>query len=100
MKLLLDKLKLFHYTVFTVERDRRNKGADNMTSQEMMKAQCGKGQHFENIAELGESPDWVFASLDDAPNWVLRDYPLGSVDPNIETIFGYESKAFMARQYK
>ena len=60
-----------------------------MTSQEMMKAQCGKGQHFENIAEIGESPDWV-----------LRDYPLGSVDPNIETIFGYESKAFMARQYK
>ena len=59
-----------------------------MTSKEMMCADCGYG-HFENIA-----------SLDDAPNWVLRDYPLGSVDPNIETIFGYESKAFMARQYK
>ena len=58
-----------------------------MTSKEMMRADCGYG-HFENIA-----------SLDDAPNWILRDYPLETIDPNYQTIFGYEEKAFLRMQY-
>lgn len=61
----------------------------NMTSKEMMRIDCGKNRHFENVAKLGEDPDWV-----------IRDYPFESVDPNKETIFGHEVKSFMARQYK
>jgi hypothetical protein len=53
----------------------------------MMRADCGYG-HFENIA-----------SLDDAPNWILRDYPLETIDLNYHTIFGYEEKAFLRMQY-
>lgn len=60
-----------------------------MTSKEMMHTTCKNGQHFENIARLGENPDWV-----------LRDYPLESVDPSVNYIFGDEEKSFLARQYK
>jgi hypothetical protein len=58
-----------------------------MTSQEMMRTNCYDG-HFENIAPLGEMP-----------NWVLCKYPIESVNPNHHTIFGYEEKAFLRRQY-
>jgi hypothetical protein len=58
-----------------------------MTSKEMMRADCGCG-HFDNIACLG-----------DAPNWILRDYSLETIDPNYQTIFGYEEKAFLMMQY-
>ena len=40
-----------------------------MTSQQMMKTNCGKNKHFENIAKLGSKP-----------NWVLRNYPLVSTN--------------------
>ena len=58
-----------------------------MTSTEMMRVDCGGG-HFENIAQSGETPDWV-----------IREYPIESVDPEYHTIFGYEEKVFLRRQY-
>ena len=60
-----------------------------MTSQEMMHTRIRPDQHFSNVAKLGEDPDWQ-----------IMDYPLESVDPNVEYLFGYEQKAFLAKQYK
>jgi len=61
-----------------------------MTSQEMMKVNCGKGNHFENIAPLGSNPDWRI---------VVGE--VETVDVNaLFTLFGYEQIEFIARQYK
>lgn len=59
-----------------------------MTSQEMMKCKCRIGHWFVNIAEV-----------DEPQNWVEQPLPY-QVDINSNTIFGYEQKAFLARQYK
>lgn len=57
-----------------------------MTSQEMMKAApCAPGYWFENIAPLGETPDW-------------RERHIPYVAP--DTLFGYEPKAFLRKQYR
>jgi hypothetical protein len=48
-----------------------------------------KGHSWRNNEPLGESPIWR-----EVP------YPVESVDPNHETLFGYEVKEFMAKQYK
>ena len=58
-----------------------------MTSQEMMKNNCGFGS-FENVSKLGE-----------APNWVIRNYAIESIEANRNEIFGYEEKEFLRRQY-
>lgn len=58
-----------------------------MTTQEMMKTKSALGG-WKNIAPLGEKPDWV------------ESYPPESIDPNRITIFGYEEKEFLQRQYK
>lgn len=58
-----------------------------MTTQEMMKTKSALGG-WKNIAALGDQPNWIEA------------YPPESIDPNRLTIFGYEEKAFMAKQYK
>ena len=57
-----------------------------MTTKEMMKAaSLPAGYWWENIAALGEKPDWQ-----------PRVAPL----PETDTIFGYSRKAFMAKQYR
>ena len=48
-----------------------------------------KGHSWRNNEPLGESPIWR-----EVP------YPVESIDPNHETLFGYEVGEFMARQYK
>ena len=58
-----------------------------MTSQEMMRTKSKLGG-WRNIAKLGEEPNWI------------EDYPPETVDPNKETIFGYDAEEFIARQYK
>lgn len=59
-----------------------------MTSQEMMKCKARPGYWFVNIAKV------------DAPqNWVEQPIPY-QADINSDTIFGYEQKAFLDRQYK
>ncbi len=58
-----------------------------MTTQEIMKLKSSLGG-WKNIAPLGEKPDWIEA------------YPPETIDPNNETIFGYDKKEFMAKQYK
>jgi len=60
-----------------------------MNSQEMMRMNCGKGNHFENISKLG-----------DIPNWVIVKGIIDTVDLNAKfTIFGYDQDEFMAKQY-
>lgn len=59
-----------------------------MTSKEMLKTQCKSGYWFVNIAPLGELPQWEMQKAPYSP----------SMDQ--KTIFGYEQKAFMARQYR
>ena len=48
-----------------------------------------KGHSWRNNEPLGESPIWR-----EVP------YPVESVDPNHETLFGYEVKEFLAKQYR
>jgi hypothetical protein len=48
-----------------------------------------KGHSWRNNEPLGESPIWR-----EVP------YPVESVDPNHQTLFGYEVKEFMAKQYR
>lgn len=57
------------------------------TTQEMMKMTSKLGG-WKNVAKLGEDPAWIEA------------LPPESSDPNKETIFGYDAKEFMNRQYK
>lgn len=58
-----------------------------MTTKEMMRAQSKLGG-WRNIAPLGDAPDWI------------EDYPPETIDINKRTIFGYDEKEFIARQYK
>ena len=58
-----------------------------MTTQEMMKTKSKLGG-WKNISPLGSEPDWVEA------------YPPETIDPNRETIFGYDKNSFLQRQYK
>ena len=48
-----------------------------------------EGHSWRNNAPLGEKPVWTEAA-----------FPVESVDPNLETLFGYETQAFLVRQYK
>ena len=68
-----------------------------MTSQEMMKHTCKKGNIMWNVAPRGEKPDWVEQPA--PPGWFE-----GEGDPNHRSndlhIFGYHYKDFMRRQYK
>jgi hypothetical protein len=48
-----------------------------------------KGHSWRNNEPLGESPIWR-----EVP------YPVESVDPNHQTLFGYDVKEFMAKQYR
>jgi hypothetical protein len=56
-----------------------------MTSQEMMRATAKPGYWFVNVA-----------NVDEPQNWQEQIQPYDSGD----TIFGYDRKEFMARQYK
>lgn len=58
-----------------------------MTTQEMMKTRSSLGG-WKNIANLGDPPNWI------------EDYPPETIDPNKETIFGYDMKEFISWQYK
>jgi hypothetical protein len=62
-----------------------------MTSQEMMKAKAKPGYWFVNIA-----------AVDQPQNWQEQVMPDSESDPNygIQKLFGYETKAFMAKQYR
>jgi hypothetical protein len=62
-----------------------------MTSQEMMRTNCGKGKHFENIA-----------AIDEPQNWIIVDGKIESIDDynHPYTLFGYGQKEFLAKQYK
>jgi hypothetical protein len=69
---------------------------DEMTSQEMMKAQCPKGFIFTNIAEVDEQQNWV---LQEKPKrWDEEGNPNHRMYEN--QLFGYGQKEFMAKQYK
>ena len=48
-----------------------------------------KSHSWRNTAPLGEEPVWTEVA-----------YPVESVDPNIETLFGYETQTFLAKQYR
>ena len=61
-----------------------------MNSQEMMHTNCGPNNHFENIAPLGEAPNWVIVS-GGLESHTLNDNP---------KLFGYDQKEFLAKQYK
>lgn len=56
-----------------------------MTSKEAMKHKCRPGYWLENVAPLGETPDWreVVAPI-----------------PDDGKLFGYDAREFMSRQYK
>ena len=56
-----------------------------MTSQEMMRTPCKPGYWWQNIA-----------AIDQAPNWQMVVVP-HSTDGKL---FGYEEKAFLAKQYR
>lgn len=56
-----------------------------MTSQEMMKEKCKPGYWFENVAKVGKPQNWIQVPI-----------PHSSQG----TIFDYEEKAFLNRQYK
>ena len=56
-----------------------------MTSKEAMRHTCKPGYWLENIAPLGELPDWQ-----------ERVAPI----PESGLLFGYEERAFLAKQYK
>lgn len=57
----------------------------SMTSQEMMKAEAKPGYWWVNVSGIGEPPDWV-----------QQVKP----QPETNTLFGYEEKAFLRKQYK
>lgn len=59
-----------------------------MTSQEMMRATASAGYWFVNKASIGQ-----------APNWVSEKAP-PDCDPNRSELFGYDEKAFLAKQYR
>lgn len=63
-----------------------------MTSQEMMKATAKPGNAWENVAPLGEKPDWREVKSPHGPH----------SDPNygIGRLFGYDAQEFMGKQYK
>ena len=48
-----------------------------------------KNHSWRNNAPLGEKPVWAEVA-----------YPVESVDPNLETLFGYETQTFLAKQYR
>jgi hypothetical protein len=56
-----------------------------MTSQEMMKATAKPGYWFVNVANVDEPQNWQEQ---------IQPHDFG------DTIFGYDRKEFMARQYK
>jgi hypothetical protein len=56
-----------------------------VTSQEMVKTECGAGYWLVNVAKLGEEP-----------NWIKEPVPHDTRG----TIFGYAEEAFLKRQYK
>jgi hypothetical protein len=56
-----------------------------MTSQEMMKTKAKPGYWWVNVAPLGSKP-----------NWQEQVSPLRKT----KTLFGYDVKEFMAKQYK
>lgn len=47
------------------------------------------GHSWRNNESVGEKPIWTEIA-----------FPVDSIDPNHETLFGYETKVFMAKQYK
>jgi hypothetical protein len=57
-----------------------------MTRKETDAIKLKPGYWWENVAPLGE-----------APNWEMRPMPTPQRE---DTIFGYDAAAFMARQYK
>lgn len=61
-----------------------------MKTKEMMRATAPTGYWWENVAPLGEAPDWQLSPIPP------------SVDPNhgVGRLFGYETAEFMARQYQ
>lgn len=60
-----------------------------MTSKESRSHTCKPGNWLWNIAPLGEAPDWQEQAMPDI------------VDINSAlTLFGYEQKEFMRKQYK
>jgi len=56
-----------------------------MNSKQMMKTTAKPGYIWNNIAPLGEKPDWIEAV--EIPN-------------NDGKLFGYDEKEFLAKQYK
>lgn len=48
-----------------------------------------KGNHWENVAPLGEPPQWK-----------EKVGIIESIDINKRTLFGYDEKKFMKKQYK
>ena len=56
-----------------------------MTTKEMFKTPCKPGYWFVNVARVDESP-----------RWVQQPKPVDTTG----TLFGYEARAFMARQYR
>lgn len=59
-----------------------------MTSKEARKHICKPGSWLENVAPLGEDP-----------NWQEKTQP-PTVDVSDSRIFGYDRDVFMARQYR
>lgn len=65
--------------------DETETGKPTMTSQEMMHTPCKPGYWWQNVAAIGQAPDWRMVV---APH---------STDGKL---FGYEEKAFLAKQYR
>lgn len=63
-----------------------------MTSQEMMKAKAAPGMAWEDVAPLGDPPDWREVPSPHGPH----------SDPNygLGRLFGYDQAAFLAKQYR
>lgn len=63
-----------------------------MTSQEMMKSTAKPGNAWENVAPLGEKPDWREVK---SPHGTYSNPNYG-----MDQLFGYDTQEFMRRQYK